>query len=104
MQSTPLGFDTMTDATGYRWVEKNGGWKWNGTSIALFGPGVFGALFINSDQAPNNPRILAALLPSPFAHGAVSLRHLLKQVLPVGVNASVILNLSLDELEEGVHD
>ena len=59
MQSTPLGWDTMTDATGYRWVEKNGGWKWNGTSIsasiALFGPGVFGALFINSDQAPNNP-------------------------------------------------
>ena len=59
MQSTPMGWDTMTDATGYRWVEKNGGWKWNGTSIstsiALFGPGVFGALFINSDQAPHNP-------------------------------------------------
>ena len=59
MQATPLGWDTMTDGTGYRWVEKNGGWGANGTSIstsiALFGPGVFGALFINSDQTPNNP-------------------------------------------------
>jgi CubicO group peptidase (beta-lactamase class C family) len=59
MQSTPLGWDTMTDGTGYRWVEKNGGWGFGdtsiSTSIALFGPGVFGALFINSDQTPNNP-------------------------------------------------
>jgi CubicO group peptidase (beta-lactamase class C family) len=53
MQTTPLGWDRRTDASGYRWVEKNGGWGANGTtistSIALFGPGVFGALFINSD-------------------------------------------------------
>ncbi len=53
MQATPLGWDTLMDSTGYRWVEKNGGWGSGGTtistSIALFGPGVFGALFINSD-------------------------------------------------------
>jgi CubicO group peptidase (beta-lactamase class C family) len=54
MQTTPLGWDRTTDSAGYRWVEKNGGWKsGNGTtistSIALFGPGVFGALFMNSD-------------------------------------------------------
>ena len=53
MESTKLGWDVTTDASGYRWVEKNGGLGWNGTtistSIALFGPGVFGALFINSD-------------------------------------------------------
>jgi CubicO group peptidase (beta-lactamase class C family) len=53
MQQTPMGWDTQTDSTGYRWVEKNGGWGANGTtistSIALFGPGVFGALFMNSD-------------------------------------------------------
>jgi CubicO group peptidase (beta-lactamase class C family) len=53
MESTPLGWDTQKDSTGYRWVEKNGGWAWNGTtistSIALFGPGVYGALFMNSD-------------------------------------------------------
>ena len=54
MQTTPLGWDRMTDSAGYRWVEKNGGWgSWTGTtistSIALFGPGVFGALFMNSD-------------------------------------------------------
>ena len=53
MESTTLGWDVTTDASGYRWVEKNGGLGWNGTtistSIALFGPGVFGALFINSD-------------------------------------------------------
>jgi CubicO group peptidase (beta-lactamase class C family) len=58
MQATPMGWDTKQDGTGYRWVEKNGGWGWNGTSIstsiALFGPGVFGALFINSDiSGPN---------------------------------------------------
>jgi CubicO group peptidase (beta-lactamase class C family) len=53
MEMTPLGWDTKTDGAGYRWVEKNGGWGRNGTtistSIALFGPGVFGALFMNSD-------------------------------------------------------
>ena len=53
MQATPLGWDRKTDSKGYRWVEKNGGWGANGTtistSIALFGPGVFGALFMNSD-------------------------------------------------------
>jgi len=53
MQATPLGWDTILDGTGYRWVEKNGGWGANGTtistSIALFGPGVFAALFVNSD-------------------------------------------------------
>jgi CubicO group peptidase (beta-lactamase class C family) len=53
MQATPLGWDTKTDGSGYRWVEKNGGWGSNGTtistSIALFGPGVYGALFVNSD-------------------------------------------------------
>jgi CubicO group peptidase (beta-lactamase class C family) len=54
METTPLGWDVTKDS-GYRWVEKNGGWGANGTtlstSIALFGPGVFGALFINSDKA-----------------------------------------------------
>jgi CubicO group peptidase (beta-lactamase class C family) len=53
MESTPLGWDTKTDGTGYRWVEKNGGWGSGDTSIstsvALFGPGVYGALFMNSD-------------------------------------------------------
>jgi CubicO group peptidase (beta-lactamase class C family) len=53
MELIPLGWDTRTDMNGYRWVEKNGGLGWNettiSTSIALFGPGVFGALFINSD-------------------------------------------------------
>jgi hypothetical protein len=52
METTPLGWD-RTDYGGYRWVEKNGGWGANGTtistSVALFGPGVFGALFMNSD-------------------------------------------------------
>ena len=53
METTPLGWDTMTGPAGIRWVEKNGRWGMNGTtittSIALFGPGVFAALFINSD-------------------------------------------------------
>jgi CubicO group peptidase (beta-lactamase class C family) len=53
MEATPLGWDTKTDGTGYRWVEKNGGWGSGDTSIstsvALFGPGVYGALFMNSD-------------------------------------------------------
>jgi CubicO group peptidase (beta-lactamase class C family) len=55
MEATRLGWDTLTDGTGYRWVEKNGGWGADGTtittSIALFGPGVYGALFINSDKS-----------------------------------------------------
>ncbi len=55
MEATQLGWDVRKDATGYRWVEKNGGWGANGTtistSIALFGPGVYGALFINSDKS-----------------------------------------------------
>ncbi len=53
METTQLGWDRKTDSTGYRWLEKNGGWGAQGTtistSIALFGPGVFGALFMNSD-------------------------------------------------------
>ena len=53
MQTTPLGWDALVDSTGYRWVEKNGGWGEGATSIstsiALFGPGVFAALFVNSD-------------------------------------------------------
>lgn len=54
MQATQIGWDALTDATGYRWVEKNGGWGGGGnttisTSIALFGPGVLGVLFMNSD-------------------------------------------------------
>jgi CubicO group peptidase (beta-lactamase class C family) len=58
MQATPMGWDVKQDGTGYRWMEKNGGWGANGTSIgtsiALFGPGVFGALFVNSDiSGPN---------------------------------------------------
>jgi len=55
MEATPMGWDTKTDGSGYRWVEKNGGWGGGGgsisTSIALFGPGVYGALFFNSDMA-----------------------------------------------------
>lgn len=53
MVTTPLGWDSKTDSAGDRWIEKNGGWGANGTSIstsiALFGAGVFGALFVNSD-------------------------------------------------------
>jgi CubicO group peptidase (beta-lactamase class C family) len=53
METTPLGWDVLKDGAGYRWVEKNGGWGANGTtistSIALFGPGVIGALFMNSE-------------------------------------------------------
>ncbi|MEI9977167.1 MAG: hypothetical protein WDO73_37000 [Ignavibacteriota bacterium] len=30
MEATPLGWDTKQDSTGYRWVEKNGGWGANG--------------------------------------------------------------------------
>src|SRR5215471_3598167 len=55
MEATQLGWDTLKDPnTGYRWVEKNGGWTSGtgtviSTSIALFGPGVIGVLFMNSD-------------------------------------------------------
>ena len=53
MEATKMGWDATTDGSGYRWVEKNGGWGGGGgtisTSIALFGPGVYGALFMNSD-------------------------------------------------------
>ena len=55
METTQLGWDILKDPnTGYRWVEKNGGWTsgtgtFISTSIALFGPGVIGVLFINSD-------------------------------------------------------
>jgi CubicO group peptidase (beta-lactamase class C family) len=52
METTRMGWD-VTSWSGYRYVEKNGGWGWGATSIsttvALFGPGVYGALFINSD-------------------------------------------------------
>jgi CubicO group peptidase (beta-lactamase class C family) len=55
METTRMGWDATQDGSGYRWVEKNGGWSAAGTtistSIALFGPGVFGALFVNSDIA-----------------------------------------------------
>jgi len=47
MEATKMGWDATTDGSGYRWVEKNGGSI--STSIALFGPGVYGALFMNSD-------------------------------------------------------
>ena len=53
MEATRMGWDATQDGTGYRWVEKNGGWGWGSTTlsttIALFGPGVYGALFVNSD-------------------------------------------------------
>jgi CubicO group peptidase (beta-lactamase class C family) len=56
MEALVLGWDSKIDqATGFRWVEKNGAWGANGTtlttSIALYGPGVFGALFLNSDKS-----------------------------------------------------
>jgi hypothetical protein len=53
MKATSLGWDATQDSSGFRWVEKNGGWGANGTtistSVALMGPGVYGALFLNSD-------------------------------------------------------
>lgn len=53
METTVMGWDKATDSAGNRWVEKNGGWGANNTtistSVALFGPGLFGALFLNSD-------------------------------------------------------
>jgi CubicO group peptidase (beta-lactamase class C family) len=64
MEATQLGWDNLTDATGYRWVEKNGGWTSGSgtvisTSIALFGPGVIGVLFMNSDIS-GQPQVGAA--------------------------------------------
>ncbi|MDN5768096.1 MAG: serine hydrolase, partial [Humibacillus sp.] len=53
MESCSLGWDTVTAEP---WVEKNGGWSAAGTtistSVALFGPGLFGALFMDSDFCP----------------------------------------------------
>jgi CubicO group peptidase (beta-lactamase class C family) len=53
MEATPMGWDAQTDGAGHRWLEKNGGWGWGdttiSTSIALLGPGMYGALFLNSD-------------------------------------------------------
>jgi CubicO group peptidase (beta-lactamase class C family) len=77
MENDSLGFDTRTDGNGYRWCEKNGGWGMNGTtistSVCLFGPGVFGGLFINSDTANAGPgadtvlhdALVAAYKPRP---------------------------------------
>jgi CubicO group peptidase (beta-lactamase class C family) len=63
METTPLGWDTLADSAGYRWVEKNGGWGANNTtistSIALFGPGILGVLFMNSDIS-GEPNVGAA--------------------------------------------
>ncbi|MFT4103859.1 MAG: serine hydrolase domain-containing protein [Burkholderiaceae bacterium] len=53
MEATSLGWDVTRDGNGLRWVEKNGGWGTGkgsvSTSVALMGPGVYGALFINSN-------------------------------------------------------
>jgi CubicO group peptidase (beta-lactamase class C family) len=53
MEDHKQGWDMTVDGS-YRYVEKNGGWGWNGTSlstsIALIGPGVVGVLFVNSDN------------------------------------------------------
>ncbi|KAK3896595.1 beta-lactamase/transpeptidase-like protein, partial [Staphylotrichum tortipilum] len=50
----PLGLDYLSDSTGYRWVEKNGGWNLGTTTMtttaAIFGAGVYGALWMNSDM------------------------------------------------------
>ena len=58
MVSKQLGWDMIVDSNGYRWVEKNGEWDIDATtitaSVGLFGPGVFGALFINSDRSEPN--------------------------------------------------
>lgn len=56
MLSSQLGWDWLTDLSGNRWVEKNGGWGTGSgqeisTSVALFGPGLIGVLFMNSDTA-----------------------------------------------------
>ena len=75
MEATQMGWDTTTDRVGYRWVEKNGGWGSSGTtistSIALFGPGVYGALFMNSDVSGPGRRLTG--------RGARSARHWLRR-------------------------
>ena len=57
METSLLGWDAKVDSDGYRWVEKNGGWGSNGTtistSVCIFGPGVIGVLFMNSDVSGN---------------------------------------------------
>jgi len=64
MVATKVGWDQVVDgATGYRFIEKNGGWGANNTtistSIALIGPSLFGALFMNSDIS-GEPNVGAA--------------------------------------------
>jgi CubicO group peptidase (beta-lactamase class C family) len=53
METQALGFDMRTTASGYRYLEKNGGWTAGNTkistTIAFIGPGVIGALFMNSN-------------------------------------------------------
>lgn len=53
MEKTVMGWDKSDDGSGHRWVEKNGGWGSNNTtistSVVLFGGGMFAALFLNSD-------------------------------------------------------
>lgn len=44
----PVGWDTNTNSGGIRWIQKNGGGGQYSGSIALFGNGLFGALFLNS--------------------------------------------------------
>ena len=70
MEATQLGWDTLKDGTGYRWVEKNGGWGANNTtistSIAMFGPGVYGALFLNSDVSGDPTAGAAGLLHDAY--------------------------------------
>lgn len=50
----PLGLDYLSDSSGYRWIEKNGGWNLGTTTMtttaAIFGAGVYGALWMNSDM------------------------------------------------------
>ena len=49
----PLGLDIFSDSRGYRWVEKNGGWNLGTTTMttaAIFGAGVYGVLWMNSDM------------------------------------------------------
>jgi hypothetical protein len=61
---TQIGWDTVRDPnTNYRWVEKNGAWGAGNnilsSSVALFGPGVFGVLFMNSDIS-GEPGVIAS--------------------------------------------
>jgi CubicO group peptidase (beta-lactamase class C family) len=53
METSVMGWDKAKDSAGNRWVEKNGGWGANNTtistSVVLFGAGLFGAMFLNSD-------------------------------------------------------